>query len=61
MVPLMEKKSATLRQEANSLRLKVQLPGIRIPGDNITKSILLLEQMYRPEPQDPSAINPAGL
>ena len=45
MVPLMQKKSATLRQEGNILRLRVQLPGIQNPGDKVTKSLLLLEQM----------------
>jgi transcription-repair coupling factor (superfamily II helicase) len=49
MVPLMQKKSATLREEGNTLRLRVQLPGIQNPGDNVTKSLLLLEQMHPAE------------
>ncbi len=50
MVPLMQKKSATLRQEGNTLRLRVQLTGIQNPGDKVTKSLLLLEQMHVTEP-----------
>jgi transcription-repair coupling factor (superfamily II helicase) len=49
MVPLMQKKSATLRQEGNTLRLRIQLPGIQNPEDTVTKSLLLLEQMHRTE------------
>ena len=50
MVPQMQKKSATLRQEGNILRLRIQLPAIQNPGDKVTKSLLLLEQMYYTEP-----------
>jgi hypothetical protein len=49
MIPLMQKKSATLRQEGTVLRLRVQLPGIQNPGDKVTKSLLLLEQMHPAE------------
>jgi transcription-repair coupling factor (superfamily II helicase) len=49
MIPLMQKKAATLRQEGSTLRLRIHLPGIEGPGDNIEKSLLLLEQMYRKE------------
>jgi transcription-repair coupling factor (superfamily II helicase) len=52
MVPLMQKKSATLRQEGNTLRLRVLLPGIQNPGDKVTKSLLLLEQMHPTEPPE---------
>jgi hypothetical protein len=45
----MQKKSATLREEGNTLRLRVQLPGIQNPGDKVTKSLLLLEQMHPAE------------
>ena len=50
MIPLMQKKSATLRQEGNTLRLRIQIPGIQNPGDKVTKSLLLLEQMHVIEP-----------
>ncbi|HEX7573539.1 MAG TPA: transcription-repair coupling factor [Bacteroidota bacterium] len=49
MVPLMQKKSATLRQEGNTLRLRVQLTGIQDPGEKVTKSLLILEQMHPTE------------
>jgi transcription-repair coupling factor (superfamily II helicase) len=49
LVPLMEKKSATLRQEGKILRLKIQLQGIQNPVDKVTKSNLLLEKMYNPD------------
>jgi transcription-repair coupling factor (superfamily II helicase) len=54
MVP-QQKKSATLRQEGNTLRLRIQLPGIQNPGDKVSKSLLLLEQMHRTEPVDGGA------
>ena len=52
LVPLMQKKSATLRQEGNTLRLRIQLPGIQNPEDKVTKSLLLLEQMLLTERVD---------
>jgi transcription-repair coupling factor (superfamily II helicase) len=49
MVPLMKRKSATLRQEGDTLRLRIQLTEIQSPDDNITKSLHLLEQMHTTE------------
>ena len=49
MIPLMQKKVATLRQEGSTLRLRIHLAGVEGPGDNIAKSLHLLEQMYRNE------------
>jgi len=49
IIGLMQKKVATLRQEGNTLRLKIHLPGVEGPGDVIVKSLRLLEQMYRNE------------
>jgi len=50
MVPLMQRKSAVLRQDGNVLRLKIQLPAVQTPGEKVTKALLLLDQMYRAEP-----------
>ncbi len=58
MIPLMQKRVAALRQEGSTLRLHIQLPGIPGPGDNIEKSLRLLEQMYRTE--SPEGAEPAA-
>jgi transcription-repair coupling factor (superfamily II helicase) len=48
----MQKKTATLRQEGNTLKFRVQLSGLQGGEDSIAKSLLLLEQLHRNDPKD---------
>jgi transcription-repair coupling factor (superfamily II helicase) len=51
----MQKKTATLRQEGNTLKFRVQLSGLQGGEDNIAKSLLLLQQLHRNDPKDTPA------
>jgi transcription-repair coupling factor (superfamily II helicase) len=53
IVTLMQKKHASLRQERDVLRLRVQLTVVETAEDNIAKSLYLMEKMSRKESTAP--------
>ena len=47
MVPRMEQKNASLREDGNTLKLRIQIPAAQSPGENIRYSLLMLEQFLQ--------------